>query len=54
MPKKNKIKVCYFGFYNPDYSRNRELIRGLKENGVEVIECKQNPKEKNKYWNLLK
>ncbi len=33
------MTVCFFGIYKPDYSRNRVLIRGLKENGVKVIEC---------------
>ena len=33
------MKVCYFGIYNPNYSRNRILISGLRENGVEVVEC---------------
>lgn len=33
------MKVLYFGIYNPNYSRNRVLIRGLRENGVEVLEC---------------
>lgn len=34
------MKVVYFGFYNPVYSRNRVIIKGLKEKGVEVIECR--------------
>lgn len=34
-----KITVCYFGFYSPDESRSRVLINGLKENGVEVLNC---------------
>ncbi len=33
------MKVCYFGNYNPAYARNRVLLRGLRLNGVEVIEC---------------
>lgn len=36
------MKILYFGSYNPDYSRNRVLISGLKQNGVEVIECRDN------------
>lgn len=34
-----KLKVCYFGAYVPDYSRNRVIIKGLKKNGANVIEC---------------
>src|SRR3989344_1592646 len=33
------MKVLYFGIYNPNYSRNRVLIGGLRKNGVEVSEC---------------
>ena len=36
---KKKLTVCYFGTYTPEYSRNRILISGLRENDVEVIEC---------------
>lgn len=33
------MKVCYFGTYRAEYSRNRIMIEGLRRNGVEVIEC---------------
>lgn len=33
------MKVCYFGPYDPGYPRNRVLIKGLRKNGVEVVEC---------------
>ncbi|MEF9426698.1 MAG: hypothetical protein L0956_05835 [Candidatus Mariimomonas ferrooxydans] len=35
------MKVCYFGTYStgPGYPRNRVIIKGLRENRVEVIEC---------------
>lgn len=33
------MKVCFFGDYDPAYARNRVLIKGLRKNGVEVIEC---------------
>jgi glycosyltransferase involved in cell wall biosynthesis len=33
------MTILYFGIYNPNYSRNRVLIKGLKENGVDVLEC---------------
>lgn len=33
------LRVCYFGTYDRNYSRNRILIDGLKRNGVEVLEC---------------
>lgn len=33
------MRVCYFGTYDYDYSRNRILIEGLTRNGVDVVEC---------------
>ncbi len=33
------MRVCYFGTYDIDRSRNRVIIEGLRQNGVEVIEC---------------
>ena len=32
-------RVLWFGFYKPDYARNKVLISGLRANGVEVVEC---------------
>lgn len=37
------MKVLYFGVYNPDYARNWVLINGLRKNGVDVLELRQNP-----------
>jgi len=37
-----KLTVCYFGTYRSEYSRNRIMIKGLRKNGVEVIECHEN------------
>lgn len=34
------MKVCYFGIYDPGLSRNRIYMKGLRENGVEIIECR--------------
>ncbi|MGE5221221.1 MAG: glycosyltransferase family 4 protein [Omnitrophica WOR_2 bacterium] len=33
------LRVCFFGTYREEYSRNRILIDGLRCAGVEVIEC---------------
>ena len=33
------MKICYFGIYNPNYSRNDILLSGLNQIGVEVIQC---------------
>jgi len=39
---KDQITVCYFGTYRSEYSRNRIMIKGLRKNNVEVIECHEN------------
>jgi len=49
----DKITVLYFGMYDPEYSRNRILIDGLKQNGVEVIECRDDSPGLKKFWNLF-
>lgn len=33
------LRVCYFGTYRQEYSRNQIMIKGLRHNQVEVIEC---------------
>jgi len=50
---KNKITICYFGIYNPELARNKIFITGLKENGVEVIECYDHSRGLLKYINLF-
>ena len=39
MKKKNNLRICYFGTYRTNYSRNQMMVAGLRLNGVEVIEC---------------
>jgi glycosyltransferase involved in cell wall biosynthesis len=46
--------ICYFGNYDPEYSRNRILIKGLKKNGVRVLECNDRTPGWRKYLNILK
>jgi glycosyltransferase involved in cell wall biosynthesis len=41
MDNKSPLRVCYFGTYRGNYSRNQMMIAGLRLNGVEVIECHQ-------------
>jgi glycosyltransferase involved in cell wall biosynthesis len=36
-----KLRVCYFGTYRAEYSRNQIMIEGLRRAGVEVIECQE-------------
>lgn len=33
------MTICYFGTYEKNYPRNRNVIIGLASNGLEVIEC---------------
>ncbi len=33
------MRVCYFGTYRAEYSRNRIMIEGLRRNGTDVVEC---------------
>ena len=33
------MRVCYFGTYEKDYPRNRNIIKGLLVNKVDVVEC---------------
>ncbi len=48
------MTICYFGFYDAGYSRNRILIKGLKLNGVKVIECHSDKAKLAKYYDLIK
>ena len=47
------MRVLYFGIYDPDYSRNRVLIKGLRLNGAEVLECNDRSKGALKYIKLI-
>lgn len=33
------MTICFFGMYASNYPRNKTLIKGLKQNGVQIIEC---------------
>lgn len=35
------MRVLFFGHYDADYSRSRILIKGLKKNGVEIVQCNE-------------
>ena len=41
----NVPSVCFFGIYDPSYSRNRVLVRGFEENGYKVFHCRVDPKK---------
>ncbi len=46
--------VCYFGSYNREYARNRILLKGLRENGAEVIECHEESRGFLRVWRLFR
>lgn len=46
------MTVCYFGIYEPNFSRNRIYISGLREQGIAVLECRDTSKWFLKYWRL--
>jgi len=33
------LRICYFGTYRANYSRNQIMVDGLRRSGAEVIEC---------------
>lgn len=48
-------KVCFFGIYDPNYSRNRVLQVGFEANGYEIVDCRIDPRVNwgiFKYWKL--
>lgn len=47
------MKICYFGIYDKNYSRNKILISGLRKNRVEVIECSDRTESIFKYFKLI-
>lgn len=47
-------KVCYFGAFDPEYSRNKILIRGLAQNNCLVYLCHDNSGGINHYIKLFK
>lgn len=48
------MTICYFGDYNPCYTRNRILIRGLREAGATVIEVRSCARGPRRYWDLFR
>lgn len=46
------MRICYLGPFDPFYTRNRVLIRGLRQNNVEVVEC--NSRSVNRLVDYLK
>jgi glycosyltransferase involved in cell wall biosynthesis len=49
-----KLRVCWFGIYDPNYPRNDILLRGLRAQGVEIIECRADWKDRARFKLLTK
>lgn len=47
------LTVCYFGIYNPSFSRNRVYLKGLRMAGVHIVECCDAAPGLRKFWNLF-
>lgn len=55
MNLKNAMKrILYFGSYKSSYPRNRVIIDGLRQNGVEVIECNDRSRRPLSFLKLLR
>jgi glycosyltransferase involved in cell wall biosynthesis len=51
------MRICFFGIYSPEYSRNKVLLEGCKTYGIDVVLCGVNPRQYKgikKYWELFK
>lgn len=46
------MKICFFGIYDPVYSRNNIILSGLKKAGVDVVECKADWRDPRRYLKL--
>ncbi len=51
------MKICFFGIYDPSYSRNNILLSGFAKAGIDVIECRadwRDPWRYIKLWSSLR
>lgn len=50
------MTICFFGMYAPRYSRNWVLLKGFRQNGVEIIKCNDRSHFLwgFRYWKLLR
>ncbi len=46
------MKICFFGIYDPSYSRNNIILTGLKKAGVDVVECRADWRDTWRYVKL--
>ncbi len=48
------LRICYFGHYDPEYSRNRIIQKVLRRAGAEVIDVNDHSVRLRRYYNLSK
>lgn len=48
------MKICFFGIYDPSYSRNNIILSGLKKAGVDVVERRADWRDHWRYVKLWK
>lgn len=48
------MKVCYFGIFDPNFTRSRVILKGLERNGVVVHVVNDRTPSWKKYSNLIK
>jgi glycosyltransferase involved in cell wall biosynthesis len=48
------MRICYFGDFDPNYSRTRTILMGLERIGVKVVFCNERKNGIGKYWRLWK
>ncbi len=47
------LRICYFGHYDPSYSRNRVILKALKRAGANVVEVHSHFRGIRRWWTLL-
>lgn len=48
------MRVCYFGIFQKDYCRTRNIIIGMQKNGVDVLEVQDRTPGMKKFFKLYK
>lgn len=48
------MTICWFGIYKSEYPRNDVFLSGLRQIGVQVVECRENNDDKLRYFKLIK
>lgn len=50
---KKETTICYFGIYNPEFSRNKIFMDGFRENGTKLVECRDDSAGILKFFRLF-